>query len=211
MSCDARFGFWLSGSSSMHIESSGAIGIISSSNPTTIGGTSVSIQGAANFTHAFSAPSTTITGNVFTAGLNVASYGMQIGNGQPKRITTRSVNTSYIDFDYTSGFIRIAANGGTMVNAVAYASDYRLKENIIPITEAESLSKIKDVNVYSFNFINNSKGECGVLAQELMDIIPECVHEIHDGYLGVNYHILSAHLINCIKNLNDRIELLEAR
>ncbi|NCC88260.1 MAG: tail fiber domain-containing protein, partial [Clostridia bacterium] len=156
--------------------------------------------------------SNTITakGNVFAAGLVIGSYGMEVSRGQPKRLTTRSAATSYIDFDYSGGYIKIAANGGTMVNAVAYSSDVRLKENIIPLEIDDVAQKIYGLNGYKYNLKTNPTTEIGLIAQDLLNTFPELVSKNTEDYYAINYHMLSVLLLETVKQLNRRVEILEA-
>ncbi|MBT8448778.1 MAG: tail fiber domain-containing protein [Gammaproteobacteria bacterium] len=60
-------------------------------------------------------------------------------------------------------------------------SDERLKENLKHIGTLES-----GIKVYEYNFIGNKDKETGVIAQEVLKVIPEAVGE-KDGFLTVDY------------------------
>ena len=89
--------------------------------------------------------------------------------------------------------IQASAQGGlgSMLGAVGGAaiskySDIRLKENIVRVGELPS-----GLAVYEFNFIGRDERERGVIAQEVMHVIPEAVIVDHDsGYLMVDYGML---------------------
>ena len=78
--------------------------------------------------------------------------------------------------------IRLPASAGTL--ALAGSSSRRVKKNIKDMTE-EKAKKILDVNVVDFDYIegyfNGLKDQCGVIAEDTLDIIPEAV-EIADSY-----------------------------
>lgn len=104
--------------------------------------------------------------------------------------------------------------GGSWING----SDKRIKENIKPIDNA--LDKIKQINAYSYNRIDQSKNEIGVIAQEIEKVFPEAVelntneHKLNDGtiikdMLGVNYGSLTAVAIQAIKELTQQVEDLK--
>ena len=73
--------------------------------------------------------------------------------------------------------------GGLLSNPALFTSDVRLKENIIKVAELAN-----GINIYEWDWINeNSDPTRGVIAQEIMETIPEAVVEGSDGYLKVNY------------------------
>lgn len=90
---------------------------------------------------------------------------------------------------------------GDMLAAAAEAapdsiaiSDIRLKENL------EKLDKVDGINIYKFDYINGEKDQVGVIAQEIQEIMPECV--VNDGkYLAVDYSKLPEKVQARIKEL----------
>lgn len=89
-------------------------------------------------------------------------------------------------------------------------SDIRLKENIQPVENA--LAKLMQLRAVSYNFKSNSpdQREIGVIAQEVQEQFPELVSENGEGYLGVSYDRLGPILIEAVKELNAKVETLEA-
>jgi hypothetical protein len=89
-------------------------------------------------------------------------------------------------------------------------SDYRLKEDLKPIKGLEQVSKI---NVYDFKWKNSNDRMDGVLAHELQEILPFAVTGIKDGKENqqVDYSKIVPVLVQAIKELNSKIELLEAK
>lgn len=91
---------------------------------------------------------------------------------------------------------------GTLVQP----SDLRIKENIEPINKNSSLLNISKINLYSFNYNREYKKNClkndlkqrevGVLAQELMKIIPDAVKNCGQFKLSENEHIDNFLVIN---------------
>ena len=53
------------------------------------------------------------------------------------------------------------------------------------------------------------KEDVGVIAQEVVKVMPRVVAERTDGYLAVKYEKLIPLLVEAIKSLNDKIEKLE--
>jgi hypothetical protein len=95
-----------------------------------------------------------------------------------------------------------------------YSSDIRLKENIIPITNA--LEKVNQIsgNTYDwkegFEEIHSHKGnDVGVIAQEIENILPQLVTNRDTGYKAVQYEKLIPLLIEAIKELSAKVDRLE--
>ena len=95
------------------------------------------------------------------------------------------------------------------------SSDYRLKENIAPMTGAlETVAQLKPVT-YNWK-VDGSDGQ-GFIAHELQEVVPECVFGEKDGvdaegnpeYQGIDTSFLVATLTAAIQELKARIEVLE--
>ena len=116
------------------------------------------------------------------------------------------LGTSTTFQNQSSGFTSQAFSGGPspfqqMVSAasaaapyVAMASDIKLKTNI------KQVGKLNNgIKVYTWNWTEEAKGivgdqvEYGVIAQEVMEVVPEAVIEGNDGYLRVSYEALYDH------------------
>jgi len=118
-------------------------------------------------------------------------------------------------------------------NITAYYSDKRLKENIEVIKNA--LEKVKHISGVTFNSndeaakygYENKDIQVGVIAQEIEDVLPQIVvpapfdiGQNEDGteysisgenYKTVMYEKLTPLLIQAIKELTERIEVLESK
>lgn len=94
-------------------------------------------------------------------------------------------------------------------------SDLRLKKNIKLIQEP--LDKLKEINGVTFEwkegFANIHKFEgndVGVIAQEVEYVLPEIVnHHKTNGYRSVQYDKLTPLLIEAIKELSKKVDILE--
>ena len=84
--------------------------------------------------------------------------------------------------------------GGAVIPLIA-ASDERLKENI------KKLDEVNGYNIYEFNYVDNPKRQVGVIAQEMLDICPECVIKDDSGYYKVDYSKLPKEVFERIKKL----------
>jgi len=131
---------------------------------------------------------------------------------------TGSVNTSstcYTGALISSSYIR--ADGD--ITAYYSSSDRRLKENIVPIEGA--LGKVLTLTGYHYNYKHRARSNLvGVMADEVKKVLPEAVYDHtptgveaneSDPYLAVRYDLLVPLLLESIKELNAKVEALEAR
>ena len=110
---------------------------------------------------------------------------------------------------------RIYENGNAIfsgdVTTNGSASDRRLKENIVPLEKG--LETVNQIKTYEFNYKNGPQdAHPGVIAQELEELVPEVVYDIEmedDTYKAVRYQQLVPILINAIKDLSEKINVLE--
>jgi hypothetical protein len=127
--------------------------------------------------------------------------------------TSGANNGNYIVFVNSSGggSGSITQTGATTVLYVA-TSDYRLKDNILPIENAiDRILKIKPVT-YNWKNTNNEIGE-GFIAHELQEIVPLAVIGIKDemnddGTIkaqGIDYGKLTPLLVKAIQELNEKL------
>ena len=110
----------------------------------------------------------------------------------------------------------ISTNG----SATAYntSSDYRLKENIVPLTNA--VNRLNQLQVHRFNFIADSdKTVDGFIAHEAQAVVPECVTGTKDEvdadgnpiYQGIDQSKLVPLLTAALQEALAEIESLKAR
>ena len=91
------------------------------------------------------------------------------------------------------------------------ASDKNLKNNIIELENTlEKVIQMRGV-YHHWNDKNQSeKRQIGVIAQEVQAVYPELVQQGDNGYLSVNYPKLTAVLLQSIKELNHKVNELNA-
>ena len=152
-------------------------------------------------------------------------------NNARLRIDTSSASASaYLEFaengtvkwyqtnDYTTDRLYIVdenSNDGVYLaqNATSWTanSDARLKNVIGPILGAvEKLNSINGV-LYSWKSDPKNRVYPGVLAQDVQSVLPEAVDSDVPERLGVRYTELIPLLVNAIKELKAKIDILEAR
>ena len=102
-------------------------------------------------------------------------------------------------------------------------SDERIKKNIAPFNGG--LDVLNQIEVKNFEYrtkeeiteldpsvvVERSGIQIGVIAQELQQILPECVTQNATGVLSVNTDSLVWYLINAVKQLSAEVELLKQR
>ena len=99
-------------------------------------------------------------------------------------------------------------------DVVAYGSpsDISLKENIKPIENA--LDKVERLQCVTFDWkesdsILNIKEDIGFIAQDVQKVLPELVRENDNGKLSLRHQGIISVLAEAIKELSDRIKVLE--
>jgi len=102
----------------------------------------------------------------------------------------------------------INAAGTITGSNVTATSDRRLKEDIAPITEA--LDKVRTLNGVTFKKKDDAERGVGLIAQNVQEALPEAVRRNDDGYLTVAYGNLVGLLVEAVKELENRLEQLEA-
>jgi len=121
------------------------------------------------------------------------------------------------------GFFRSTTQVGSIAltgSATAYntSSDYRLKENVIPLTGA--VDRINQLQVHRFNFITDpDKTVDGFIAHEAQTVVPECVTGEKDGvdengnpvYQGIDQSKLVPLLTAALQEALAKIDNLETR
>ena len=84
-------------------------------------------------------------------------------------------------------------------------SDIRLKENI---QDYKCSKSILDLPIKKFDYIDGSKNNIGCIAQDLQEICPELVVEDNKGYLTINESKLIYLLIQEVKDLKAKVDML---
>jgi hypothetical protein len=165
------------------------------------------------------------TADISTGGTSVARACFDSGSTQ-NGMKVKLNNTSYAAYistttgsDHYFGYMNNSA--GTNVGYILCTnttttyntgSDYRLKENIAPMTGA--LAKVQQLKPCTYTWkADGSTGE-GFIAHELQEIVPVCVNGEKDAvdkngkpiYQGVDYSKLVTTLTAAIQELNAKVE-----
>ena len=107
-------------------------------------------------------------------------------------------------------FIRGSSEVGTITtttSATAYntSSDARLKD----VTgKARGLEVINALNPVAYNWKADGKADEGLIAQEVLDIVPNAVSGSEEDMYQMDYSKLVVHLVKAVKEQQEQIELL---
>jgi hypothetical protein len=124
----------------------------------------------------------------------------------------------YSYFIYNGAAIASISQNGTTAVSYNTSSDYRLKENIAPITGAlTKVAALKPVT-YKWKSAPDEVGE-GFIAHELAEVCPQAVHGVKDAvdadgnpvYQGIDTSFLVATLAAAIQELTAKVTALEAK
>jgi len=123
----------------------------------------------------------------------------------------------YLDFLYNNSIIGSVQQAGTTGVSFNTSSDYRLKENVTPITTG--LAKISALKPVTYDWISDKSAGEGFIAHELQAIIPNAVTGEKDAvdeggkpiHQGVDYSKIVVHLVAAIQEQQVTITALTAR
>jgi hypothetical protein len=94
----------------------------------------------------------------------------------------------------------------TMLNNVTAYSDARLKTDIVKIENA--LDKVQQLNGYTYTRTDTGSRQAGVIAQEVMKVLPEVVMGSEETNYSVAYGNMVGLLIEAIKEQQAQIDKL---
>ncbi|WP_291632219.1 tail fiber domain-containing protein [Clostridium sp.] len=118
----------------------------------------------------------------------------------PMTVNVGGVIYSHTGINYTGSTSSLVVNG----NVTAY-SDIRVKENLEIIPNA--LDKVKAINGYTFDRTDMKvPRQTGVIAQELLEVLPEAVVTDEKGMYSVAYGNVVGLLIEAIKEQQIQID-----
>lgn len=137
--------------------------------------------------------------NTANASLNHSATMYVPGGAGGWAVTCDTNNAFDISIDISGNF---TARG----NVTAY-SDERLKKDVVEI--ANALETVKSLRGVSYTRTDTEQKGVGFIAQELVDKVPEVVHENQEGYLTVAYGNMVAVLVEAIKEQQKQIEELK--
>lgn len=150
-----------------------------------------------------------------TNGTSVSGSGTSVstvGSGLNGTLLIGDVSTSLLlqQSGVSSFFIGADCNA-TFVGSVTAAnfitsSDARKKKSVNRITDYETV--LSSINGVRFEWTETGEKDIGVIAQDVLSVLPEAVVESEDGY-KVAYMKIIPVLVEAVKSLQERVGQLE--
>jgi hypothetical protein len=120
--------------------------------------------------------------------------------------------------------VKLTVTGDVNVMGTVYTSsgtvqtsDRRLKSQIQPLSD--SLSKVKSLRGVYYRWAVpvqdgrwfDSRRHVGIMAQDVQQVLPEAVKPLpgKDDYLGIDYQLLVPLLLEAIKELESKVQVLD--
>eukprot|EP00960_Hanusia_phi_P058490 763905-Hanusia_phi.AAC.1 len=105
---------------------------------------------------------------------------------------------------------KLLANAGIdVIGGINQLSDKRLKENIKKIDSA--LEKIDSLNGVIYHNVKSNKTETGLIAQDVVNVLPEVISYDSDNYLNISYGNMMGFIVEAIKELKNEFNNLKYR
>src|SRR3989338_6585981 len=171
----------------------------------------ISLLIIADFVLGFSEPSSPPPGSNTPAPLHVGAAGQTKTGGLILNTGGASygliVDKGNVGIGTVNPSAKLEVSGDVKATGIYYSSDQRIKRDIKPIFNA--LEKIKQLNGVSFKWIEDGSAQIGFIAQEIETVFPEAVStDKNSGYKSVQYGNLTAPLLEAVKELNLKYEVL---
>jgi len=163
--------------------------------------------------------STSVHTGLGTFNAGITSNNLYVTNGVTFASTSPSSSTNTGAL-VVAGGVGIGGSlyigGGITATAAIYSSgnitafsDRRLKENITNIESG--LSKVVSLNGVQYTDIASQQRRTGLIAQDVLPVLPEAVHMNADGYYALAYGNMIGLLVEGIKELNAKVDSLSAK
>jgi len=130
------------------------------------------------------------------------------------------LDNEWMIYCYRNSYVKLYYNGGTKLetisggvkihgsltatgNVTAY-SDIRHKKDIVKLENA--LEKVEKLNGYTYARKDDDNRYTGLIAQEVLDVLPEAVNTDEKGEYAVAYGNMAGLFIEAFKELNSKLE-----
>jgi hypothetical protein len=152
----------------------------------------------------------TASGNLYVGGTSVGASESFTAEAHGSLTVSRTSGSGRYMISFDNGNTNVgritSSASATQYNT---SSDYRLKENVVPMTG--SIDRVKALKPSRFNFIVDAdKTVDGFLAHEAQAVVPECVTGTKDAMMDEEYEVTAA--IEEVRDEDDNIttEAVEA-
>jgi Chaperone of endosialidase len=145
-----------------------------------------------------------------TNGLTLISPG---GSGQSFGINNSADTAQYFFVSASTGQVSITNQTTqpalTVIGTINTSSDSRIKKDIQRITDHQNI--IASLNGVRFTWKRTDEKSVGLIAQDVLAVLPEAISEDKEGSLSLNYNAIVAVLVEEVKALRQEIEALKAK
>ena len=112
----------------------------------------------------------------------------------------------YAGFTFTKSTNNLVVANNITAATYDTSSDERLKNKHYQISD----SLILEIPVWSYSLKSDPMHDkIGLIAQDVRSWIPQAVKENDDGYLSINFDMITSAMLACLKQMHKRIEDLE--
>lgn len=140
----------------------------------------------------------TLDAGVENVGIGTATPGQKLDVVGSARFSAVGSGTYSNDLNLTSD--------GTLTTS---SSDIRLKENLVELTDSEVLSKVLQLQTYTFDWKQNGAHDYGMVAQEVAQVFPQITFTNKtDGFMGINYSRVPTLLVSAVQEQQRLIDSL---
>ena len=149
------------------------------------------------------------TSGVVTVGVSTfadGTGGTSIAGGLVKISNDSTSNGTQMFFTNPNGAVGSISSSGS---ATAYntSSDARLKD----VTgSARGLEVINELNPVAYNWKADGKADEGLIAQEVLDVVPNAVSGSEEDMYQMDYSKLVTHLVKAVQEQQEQIESLKS-
>ena len=133
----------------------------------------------------------------------------KIGIGIENNSTDNSINSLMINYETIFNSNINVLNNIYLSGTILSVSDCNLKTNIHKIENP--LDKIQTISGYTYKRTDTGNLETGLIAQEVIKILPEVINYNNNNNYTISYGNMCGILVECIKELNDKINILTSR
>ena len=135
--------------------------------------------------------------------------GIDVDDNQTDNQNVNATNSIIINYDTTFNSNISVLNNIYLSGTILSISDCNLKTNINKIEN--SLDKIETISGYTYKRTDTGKMETGLIAQEVIRILPEVINYNTNNNYTISYGNMCGILVECIKELNEKIKILNNR
>jgi len=140
---------------------------------------------------------------------NINNSKIKMGIGIKNDELTYDSNVLIVNYDTIFNSNINVLNNIYLLGTILSISDCNLKTNIHKIENP--LSKIETISGYTYTRTDTGNMETGLIAQEVLRILPEVINYNTNNNYTISYGNMCGILVECIKELNQKIKKLSDR